>query len=235
MISIRNLHVKVGSFSLSNVSFDVAQGEYAVLMGKTGSGKTTLLESICGLKPIVSGTVTLHDQDVTRFKPSHRGVGYVPQDGALFRTMTVWDQLAFSLVIRKWSRAAISQRVQELAEMLGIEQLLQRYHQGLSGGEAQRVALGRALAYAPSVLCLDEPLSALDEETRLQMYKLLKWVQHLTGVTALHITHSHSEARRLADRLLVLENGHVRVASLDEKGSASDEDTTGEYHRMPKP
>lgn len=213
MIRIQNLCVRQGTFALDDVSFEVPQGEYAVLMGKTGSGKTTVLESICGLRPIMSGKIILHGEDVTRLKPSRRGIGLVPQDGALFENMTVWEHLAFALVIRKWSQPKIEERVWELASMLSIEGLLARYPQGLSGGEKQRVSLGRALASHPSVLCLDEPLSALDDETREMTYELLKSVQQQTGVTALHITHSLAEAKVLADRFFKLESGSVRLVT----------------------
>jgi ABC-type sugar transport system ATPase subunit len=213
VISVRNLTIRLGAFHLHDVSFEVPRGEYGVLMGRTGSGKTTLLESICGLKTIVNGTIRLGDRDVTGLKPSQRGVGYVPQDGALFSTMTVWDHLAFAPFVQRYDRKTIANRVEELSEMLGLEHLLSRRPHGLSGGEAQRVALGRALACRPKVLCLDEPLSALDEQTRLQMCDLLKQVQERTQVTVLHVTHNSAEARLLGDRLLILENGQVRQAS----------------------
>lgn len=213
MISVENLTVRIGAFGLNGVSFDVPQRQYGVLMGRTGSGKTTVLESICGLKSIIAGTIRFDDRDVTNLKPSQRGVGYVPQDGALFSTMTVWDHLAFAPFVQRWDKRTIAARVDELSEMLGIGHLLGRYPQGLSGGEAQRVALGRALACRPRVLCLDEPLSALDDQTRLQMYDLLKLVQRRTQVTILHVTHSSAEARILGDRLLVLEHGQVRQTS----------------------
>jgi ABC-type sugar transport system ATPase subunit len=216
VILVENLTVRIGAFSLDGVSFDVPRGQYGVLMGRTGTGKTTVLEAVCGLKSIVAGAIRLEGRDVTNLKPSQRGVGYVPQDGALFSTMTVWDHLAFAPFVQRWDKRAIAARVDELAEMLGIGHLLARYPRGLSGGEAQRVALGRALACRPRVLCLDEPLSALDDQTRLQMYDLLKLVQRRTHVTILHVTHTSAEARTLADRLLWLEDGQVRPASLAE-------------------
>jgi molybdate/tungstate transport system ATP-binding protein len=214
VISVENLTVQIGAFNLSGVSFDVPQGQYGVLMGGTGNGKTTILEAICGLKSIVAGAIRLEGRDVTNLKPSARGIGYVPQDGALFSTMTVWDHLAFAPFVQRWDRRAIVARVDDLSEMLSIGHLLARYPQGLSGGEAQRVALGRALACRPRVLCLDEPLSALDDQTRLQMYDLLKLVQRRTNVTILHVTHNSAEAGALADRVLVLEHGQVRPMSL---------------------
>ena len=211
MISVRNLVVRLGSFSLKDVTFDIPTGEYAVLMGRTGSGKTTVLEAICGLKPVASGTILLDDVDVTRLKPSLRRIGFVPQEGALFTTMTVSEQLGFPLSIRKEPSKTIHDRVKELSRLLDIEHLLDRFPTGLSGGERQRVALGRALSAYPSFLCLDEPLSALDEETRQEMYALLKAVQRETGVTTLHITHNREDVERLADRKLSMREGRVEV------------------------
>jgi ABC-type sugar transport system ATPase subunit len=178
-------------------------------MGMTGSGKTTILEAIIGLRSVAGGRIWLDGNDVTRTKPALRGIGYVPQDGALFSTMTVHDQIALALYVRRVQPDAIRRRVAELAEMLGIADLLDRRPKGLSGGERQRVALGRALSFEPRVLCLDEPLSALDEETRQQMYSLLKRVRAQTGVTALHVTHSHEEAEQLADSVFRLKAGRV--------------------------
>jgi molybdate/tungstate transport system ATP-binding protein len=209
MIALRKLCLRAGAFALRDVSFTVDTGQYAVLMGKTGSGKTTVLEAICGLKAVESGSISLLGRDVTRLGPAERGVGYVPQDLALFPTFRVRDHLAFALTVRGRSRAEIERRVAELAGLLGIGHLLERRPAGLSGGEAQRVALGRALAFHPSVLLLDEPLSALDDDTRSDMVSLLRAVQRLTGVTTLHVTHSLGEAKKLADRLLVLKNGCI--------------------------
>jgi ABC-type sugar transport system ATPase subunit len=209
VIVVDNLSVRAGAFALDGISFEIPQGQYAVLMGKTGTGKTTILEAICGLKPVTAGGIRLLERDVTRLKPADRGIGYVPQDRALFPTMTVYDHLAFALVIRRWPAERIEERVEEMARLLGIGKLLRRRPYGLSGGEAQRVALGRALALHPPVLLLDEPLSALDEETREEMYALLKRIQQKTGVTTVHVTHSAIEAERLADRVLLLKDGRI--------------------------
>jgi ABC-type sugar transport system ATPase subunit len=213
MIAVENLTVRAGSFALAGVSFALDSGQYGVLMGKTGSGKTTLLEAVCGLKPVVGGRVLLTGRDVTHLRPAERGVGYVPQDRALFPTMSVRDHLAFALVVRQWPTGAIAERVGELADLLGIARLLDRKPHGLSGGEAQRVALGRALSFRPPVLLLDEPLSALDDETRAEMCALLISVRRHTGVTTLHITHNASEAERLADRLFRLRDGRIEEAA----------------------
>ncbi len=213
MIEVQSLSIQAGAFQLENVSFMIPEGHYGVLMGKTGCGKTTLLEAVCGLKKVKSGIVRLMKRDVTQLKPAVRGIGFVPQDGALFSTMTVREHLCFALQIRKWKRPEIEERVQELADWLAIETLLDRRPQGLSGGERQRVALGRALSFRPKVLCLDEPLSALDDETKDEIYDLLKSLRDIHGITALHITHSREEARILADQVLLLRNGQIKDGS----------------------
>jgi ABC-type sugar transport system ATPase subunit len=209
LIAVRQLSVVQGNFALRDISFEIPAGAYGVLMGRTGSGKTTLLEVICGLRQPAAGSVFLMERDVTLLKPAERGIGYVPQDRALFATMSVRQHLAFALAVRHWSAPDIAVRVDELAQLLSIGHLLHRYPVGLSGGEAQRVALGRALAMRPGVLLLDEPLSALDEETREGMFTLLQTIRTQTAVTVLHITHSREEARRLADCVLVLRNGQA--------------------------
>jgi len=218
VIRIDDLTIRRGDFCLAHVDLHVPTGAYAALMGKTGSGKTTLLEAVAGLKPISGGRIELNGVDVTRRKPAERNMGYVPQDGALFSTMSVRDHLAFALVIRRVPHKQIKARVHELAELLEIGQLLGRSVHGLSGGERQRVALGRALSFRPATLCLDEPLSALDDATRQQMYETLSLVRRQTGVTTLHVTHNQEEADRLADLVFRIEDGTVaRVPSAVEK------------------
>jgi ABC-type sugar transport system ATPase subunit len=180
-------------------------------MGRTGAGKTTLLEAIIGLKAVSSGSICLCGRDVTRQNPALRGIGYVPQDSALFSHMTVAEHLAFALKIRRTSKNIIAARVAEVAQMLGIEHLLKRLPAGLSGGERQRVALGRAIAFRPTILCLDEPLSALDWQTGEQMCQLLATIKQVTGVTTIHVTHNEGEATRLADQLFRLVDGKIEA------------------------
>jgi molybdate/tungstate transport system ATP-binding protein len=211
LILVSGLSIEQGTFSLTDVSFEVAHGHYAVLMGKTGSGKTSLLEAICGLRAIQRGKIFLENLDMTHWPAAARGIGYVPQDGVLFQTMTVRDQLGFALQIRATKPREIAARVEELSELLEIRHLLPRYPKGLSGGEAQRVALGRALSFRPRILLLDEPLSALDDETRHHMYQVLVRVKQHANITALHVTHSLSEARALADVILWLADGQIRA------------------------
>ena len=221
MIRMVDLTVRAGTFCLNRISLELPSGSYGVLMGKTGTGKTTLLECLCGLRPIDSGCIELAGEDVTHKRPAERGIGYVPQDGALFPNMTVREQLSFPLAIRNWAGKRIDERTSELAELLGITELLDRYPAKLSGGEIQRVALGRALSFQPRLLLLDEPLSALDDATRSKMYELLKTVQTKTKVTALHVTHSHDEARQLADMQFRLADGKIVTDSDQQKHAPS--------------
>lgn len=220
MIAVQGLSIVAGNFSLRDVSFTIPQGGYGVLMGKTGCGKTSILESILGLRTIQSGRVMLGDRDVTELGPALRGIGYVPQDGALFSRMTVRKQLGLALEIRRVGPAKTKDRVEQLADWLAIRHLLDRYPRGLSGGERQRVALGRALSFVPRVLCLDEPLSALDSETRAQMCDLLADIRRRTGVTTLHVTHNLDEAERLADPLFRLADGRIEIVPRAAHGAA---------------
>lgn len=209
MIACENLSVGVGTFSLDDVTFTVPAGAYATLMGPTGCGKTTVIETICGLHSVRAGRVKVGGIDVTALPPGARGLGYVPQDGALFPSMDVREHLGFAPSVHGWPLAQIRPRVEELANALGIAYLLDRRVQGLSGGERQRVALGRALAARPKALILDEPLSALDETARDGMIALLKSVLRAEGVTVLHITHSPREAEALASVRFVMKAGVV--------------------------
>ena len=211
VISVEKLHLRLGEFELDEVSFEVPNGTYASLMGKTGSGKTSILEAICGLRPITAGTITLCDKDVTKLRSSERGIGYVPQDGVLFEHMSVADHLSFALRIRKWDASDIQSRITELAELLEISHLLERTPRGLSGGEIQRVSLGRAVSFQPKILLLDEPLSALDDETREHMYDVIHRVRAHANITALHVTHNKAEADALGDSQFVIREGRVQL------------------------
>ena len=209
VIDIKDLCIEQGSFELRDLDLRIETGRYVVLMGCSGCGKTTIMEVICGLRRHKSGRIRLADTDVTRLRPGERSIGYVPQDGALFPTMTVREQVGFALRIRRYPEQQILERVHELADLLGIKHLLARKPFGLSGGETQRVAIGRALAVRPSILCLDEPLSALDDEARKEMIDLLSALRCEMPVTTLHITHHQNEAKSLADDLFMLKNGRL--------------------------
>ena len=210
MIAISNLAVRQGKFALAKISFTVPTGHYAVLMGKSGCGKTTILEAIAGLRSPIAGSISLAGRVVTQLRPGARNLGYVPQDGALFSTMTVRENLGFALEIRSAPRSEIAKRVEELAAWLELTDVLDRKPQHLSGGEKQRVALGRGLAARPSVLLLDEPLGSLDDETRDHLIDLLLRLRETREVTVVHVTHSRSEADRLGNLIFRLENGMLR-------------------------
>ena len=207
MIELRDVSIAAGGFSLCDLNLKLEAGEYGVLMGKTGCGKTTILESICGLRTVTGGEILLEEEKVNDLSPALRQVGFVPQDLALFAPMTVRQHIEFGPKRRGVDRGRIAAKVEKLTELLGIGELLERKPAGLSGGEAQRVALGRALAAEPRILLMDEPFSALDGWTREEMYQLLKTVRKSTGVTVLHVTHSRLEAAALAERQWLLEDG----------------------------
>jgi molybdate/tungstate transport system ATP-binding protein len=195
-----------GRVILDDLMLTIASGTYAVLMGSTGCGKTTLLEVLCGLRRPQKGRVLIDGCDVTSLEPRERGIGYVPQDLALFPTLKVYDQIAFALKLRGLTAAA---RVRELADELVISHLLDRQTETLSGGEKQRVAIARALAASPKFLLLDEPLSALDEAMRGEAAAMLQRIQQQHQLTVLHVTHSQAEATQLADLQLRFERGRV--------------------------
>jgi ABC-type sugar transport system ATPase subunit len=208
-LQLERCHSAVGSFHLGPMDLHLPQGAYGVLMGRTGSGKTTLLEVIAGLLPLTSGRLTIGGQACNHLRPADRGIGYLPQDGALFDTMSVREHLDFAPRFQGWAADRRRERVDELAQRLALTDLLERKPPGLSGGERQRVALGRALAARPKLLLLDEPLSALDEQMHTELCQYLASVHQEQGVTILHVTHNPAEAERLATHHLRLEDGQV--------------------------
>ena len=213
MLDVSHLTISQGTFLLEDISLHVPTGSYAVLMGQTGCGKTTVLEAVCGLKEILTGQIVIDERRIEALAPGKRGIGFLPQDGALFPTMSVADQIAFGPTVQRWPKKRIQAKVTSLADALKISPLLDRRPYGLSGGERQRVALARALAVEPRLLCLDEPLSALDEDTRGEICDLLVELRRSIGFTALHVTHSRSEAQRLGDLILRLQDGVISEVS----------------------
>lgn len=174
MIEIKDLCVDLGSFLLKDINFDVQDGEYFVLLGPTGAGKTVLLESIAGLNPIKSGQIRFNGRDVTFLSPERRNIGFAYQDHVLFPHLSVHDNIAFGLMRRRKPRGEIEDAIAQVAELFGITHLLERKPAFLSGGESQKVALSRALAIKPDLLLLDEPLSAVDPETKEATQRELK-------------------------------------------------------------
>ena len=194
---------------VNNVSLEVADGEFFVLLGPSGSGKSTILRMIAGLAGIDAGRVVLHGRDVTVQPPQQRGTGFVFQNYALFRHMSVAENVEFGLRIRKVAAAARRRKRDELLELVGLSGLGARMPRQLSGGQQQRVALARALAYEPEVLLLDEPFGALDAKIRIDLRRTLRVIQREIGMTTIFVTHDQEEAFELADRLGVMNVGRL--------------------------
>ena len=190
-------------------SLDIESGELFVLLGASGSGKSTLLRMIAGLATVDSGKILLNELDVTRLPPQQRGTGFVFQNYSLFRHMTVAENIAFGLSIRRVRRQARAQRVDELLDIIGLPGYGDRFPSQLSGGQQQRVALARALAYQPNVLLLDEPFGALDVKIRVQLRQNLRDIQRRLGLTAILVTHDQEEAFDIADRIGIIEQGQL--------------------------
>ncbi|MGQ9730546.1 MAG: ATP-binding cassette domain-containing protein [Candidatus Zipacnadales bacterium] len=207
MIRTVNLSKRLGDFQLINVSVQIEEGEYFVMLGPTGAGKTIFVECIAGIYEPDSGSVLIDNENVTYLRPEERFIGYVPQDYALFPHLNVRENIGFGLQVRGASLSEIKQRTQHLAELLSITELLDRPIRTLSGGERQRVALARALAIRPRVLLLDEPLSAVDEQTRETLCIELKRLHRELQTTTIHVSHNFEETLSVADRIGVIRAG----------------------------
>ncbi|MFU8875384.1 ABC transporter ATP-binding protein [Micromonospora sp. SL4-19] len=199
-----------GVRALDTLDLEIADGEFFALLGPSGCGKTTLLRTIAGLELASGGTVHIGDRAVTNLPPGQRDVAMVFQDYALFPHMTVRDNIAYPLRIKKVGRSARHEKAASTADELGLSALLERRPGQLSGGQQQRVALARAMACHPQVFLLDEPLSNLDARLRLEARTFLKRLQRELGVTTVFVTHDQAEALALADRIAVMEGGRIR-------------------------
>ncbi|MCU0818372.1 MAG: ABC transporter ATP-binding protein [Beijerinckiaceae bacterium] len=195
--------------ALSEISLEIADGEFLALLGPSGCGKTTLLRIIAGLETQTSGRVVIGDRDVSALPPKDRGLAMVFQNYAVFPHMTVFENVAFGLRMQKVDEATIKREVERAAALLHIEPYLERYPAKLSGGQRQRVAVARALAVRPAVLLMDEPLSNLDALLRLEMRSELKGVLQQSGTTTIYVTHDQTEAMGLADRIAVMHGGVI--------------------------
>jgi sulfate transport system ATP-binding protein len=195
--------------ALGDVSVDVATGSLTALLGPSGSGKSTLLRIIAGLESADAGSVVIDGVDVTRRPPQERGVGFVFQHYAAFKHMTVYDNVAFGLTIRKRSKEEIADRVHRLLKLVQLEGLQKRYPSQLSGGQCQRMGLARALAIDPAVLLLDEPFGALDARVRAELREWLRRLHDETHTTTVIVTHDQQEAMDVADQVAVMSSGRI--------------------------
>src|SRR5499433_3691987 len=195
---------------VKDVDLEIGDKEFVVLVGPSGCGKTTTLRMVAGLESITSGEVLIADKVVNDLPPMDRDIAMVFQNYALYPHMSVYDNMAFGLKMRKFDRTDIARRVQEAAEILGIQELLRRKPRQLSGGQRQRVALGRAIVRHPQVFLFDEPLSNLDAKLRVQMRVELKKLHNRLGTTAIYVTHDQVEAMTLGDRVVVMKDGFVQ-------------------------
>ena len=208
MLTVENLSKRLGSFAMRDVSFDVGESEYFVLLGASGVGKTVLLETISGVIKPDSGQIRLDGRNITTEKPQNRSIGLVYQDQALFPHLSVRQNIAYGLRCRRVSRSKVRDKVSSLAESVGALELLDRNVESLSGGEAQRVALARTMATEPKCLLLDEPIASLDPRSRGEVRSLLRDLNR-RGQTILHVTHDYEEAVSLASRIAIMEDGRI--------------------------
>jgi molybdate/tungstate transport system ATP-binding protein len=209
MIDIKNLKVNLGDFILQNINLDIEPGEYFIILGPTGAGKTVLLESIAGLYPVLEGEIWIGDKEITGLSPERREIGIVYQDQVLFPHLSVEQNIAFGLKMRKCPKNEVKERIDAIVEIVGISHLIKRSPATLSGGEKQKVALARALVTEPKVLLLDEPLSALDPETRERMQRELREIHSKLELSVIHVTHDFEEAVTLGHRVAVLNDGYI--------------------------
>ena len=209
-LELKHVNKSYGDFKASDdVSFDVEKGELTALLGPSGSGKTTILRMIAGLEKADSGDILIDGKRVNDIPASSRGIGFVFQNYALFRYMTVYDNIAFGLQVKKTARAEIDARVHELMALTELDGLEKRYPNELSGGQRQRVAFARALAPEPGLLLLDEPFAAIDAKVRKGLRQWLREMIHRVGVTSIFVTHDQEEAVEVADEIIVMDQGRV--------------------------
>lgn len=211
MINFKNVQISYGDFvAVDDLNLEIKEGEFFTFLGPSGCGKSTTLRTLVGFIDPSKGNILVDDKDITRLAPEKREIGIVFQSYALFPTMTVYDNIAYGLKIKKLPKYEIDAKVNEIAQKIKIsDKQLQRNVSELSGGQQQRVALARALVLEPKILCLDEPLSNLDAKLRVDLRLELKRLQRDLGITTLYVTHDQEEALTLSDRIAVFNNGFI--------------------------
>lgn len=217
-LQVNKLWKHYGNFAaLKEISLEINEGEFVCFLGPSGCGKTTLLRAIAGLDPQSKGEIFQGGQNISRLPPEQRDFGIVFQSYALFPNLTVFDNIAYGLRSQKLGREATEQKVRELLETIGLPELAQKYPSQLSGGQQQRIALARALATEPSLLLLDEPLSALDARVRLHLRQEIRNLQRQLGITTIMVTHDQEEALAMADRIVVMNHGVIEQVGTPEE------------------
>ncbi|KRE48763.1 sulfate/molybdate ABC transporter ATP-binding protein [Paenibacillus sp. Soil522] len=217
-IEVRNLNKNFGDFhAVRDVSFEIEKGHLIGLLGPSGGGKTSILRMLAGLESPSSGDILFHGKRVNDLPPQERGIGFVFQNYALFKHMTVYDNIAFGLKVKKHSKEHIRERVMYLVELTGLKGFEHRYAHQLSGGQRQRVAFARALAPEPQLLLLDEPFAAIDAKIRTELRTWLKDMIERVGITSIFVTHDQEEAIEVADEIMIISKGR-----LEQKGSPWD-------------
>lgn len=217
-VEMKNINKNFGSYEASkDISFGVEQGKLVALLGPSGSGKTTILRMIAGLEHQDSGDVIIEGKVVNDVPAGERGIGFVFQNYALFRYMTVYENIAFGLRVQKQNRQKVDARVREMIRLVGLEGMEKRYPNQLSGGQRQRVAFARAIAPSPQLLLLDEPFAAIDAKVRKELRSWLKKMIAQVGITSIFVTHDQEEAVEVADEILIINEGR-----LEQKGAPVD-------------
>ncbi len=209
VLKIKDLVVKKGSFLLQDITLEVANNSYMIVLGPTGSGKTTLLESIAGLNPVIKGKIFIDDNDITNLSPEKRNISMVFQNLALFPHMTVYENIEYGLLAKGFTKRVREEKVNEIMKIFELESLKNRRVTNLSGGEKQRVALARALVTKPQAILLDEPFSSLDANTRKQFWKEIKKILRNYNIPVLHVTHDQEEAMYLGDKIAIMKEGRI--------------------------
>ncbi len=209
-VEMKNICKNFGDYQAAkNINFGIEQGKLVALLGPSGSGKTTILRMLAGLEQQDSGDVMIDGKVINHVPANERGIGFVFQNYALFRYMTVYDNIAFGLKVKKMDKKKIDERVREMISLIGLDGLEKRYPDQLSGGQRQRVAFARAIAPKPSLLLLDEPFAAIDAKVRKELRSWLKEMIHKVGITSIFVTHDQDEAVEVADDIIIINEGNL--------------------------